>query len=222
LRDYEAFGVCYFFLLAAAFFAERDREAAERFFAALRACRESAVFDAALRPSRFSAFNVARERFDDFLLLRPALRVSRAACSRVSFEAFFGGGSFTPARRASDNPIAIACFVERAPCFPSRMCSISCLTNSPACVLGDFPSRLSFRARSNVSFSGIVMFLSLHEIKTSPRVRVPLEHTRLTARNLSMPIGKVCTRRAAAAMFAGSCHRPKHSRDLVVEIIALT
>jgi hypothetical protein len=36
-----------------------------------------------------------------------------------------GGGSFTPARRAFDNPIAIACFVDRAPCLPSRTCSIS-------------------------------------------------------------------------------------------------
>jgi hypothetical protein len=30
------------------------------------------------------------------------------------------GGSFTPARRAFDRPIAIACSGERAPCFPSR------------------------------------------------------------------------------------------------------
>jgi hypothetical protein len=38
----------------------------------------------------------------------------------VSLDAwpFLGGLSFTPARRAFDNPIAIACFVERAPCFP--------------------------------------------------------------------------------------------------------
>jgi hypothetical protein len=33
---------------------------------------------------------------------------------------FFGGLSGTPARRAFDNPIAIACFVDRAPCLPSR------------------------------------------------------------------------------------------------------
>ena len=32
-----------------------------------------------------------------------------------------GGGSLTPARRALDKPMAIACLVERAPCFPSRM-----------------------------------------------------------------------------------------------------
>ena len=34
---------------------------------------------------------------------------------------FFGGGNATPARRAFESPIAIACFVERAPCLPSRM-----------------------------------------------------------------------------------------------------
>jgi hypothetical protein len=56
----------------------------------------------------------------------------------------FGGASGTPARRAFDKPIAIACFVERAPCFPSRMCSISSCTNSPAAVLGRLPCRKSF------------------------------------------------------------------------------
>src|SRR4029079_17467758 len=84
-----------------------------------------------------------------------ALRKSRRACSLVSFELLSDGGSSTPARRAFDNPIAIACFVERAPCFPSRTCSISSLTNSPACVLGAFPARLSLRARSIVCRSGI-------------------------------------------------------------------
>ena len=32
-----------------------------------------------------------------------------------------GRPSLTPARRAFDRPMAIACFVERAPCLPSRM-----------------------------------------------------------------------------------------------------
>ena len=31
-----------------------------------------------------------------------------------------GAGSFTPARRALERPMAIACFGERAPCLPSR------------------------------------------------------------------------------------------------------
>jgi hypothetical protein len=38
----------YFFLVAAAFFAARERDAAERFFAAVRAWRERAFRDAAL------------------------------------------------------------------------------------------------------------------------------------------------------------------------------
>src|SRR5918999_621076 len=147
----------YFFLVAAAFLAERERDLADRFLAALRACRESARFVAALRPSRFKALSVACERFRDFLVAArfAPLRLSRFACSLVSSEAFSVGGRSTPARRAFDNPIAIACLVERAPCFPSRMCSISSRTNSPACVLGALPSRLSRRARSIVSFSGM-------------------------------------------------------------------
>jgi hypothetical protein len=60
----------------------------------------------------------------------------------------------TPARRALDNPIAIACLVDFAPCFPSRTWWISSLTNSPACVDGDLPSARSRRALSSVSFSG--------------------------------------------------------------------
>jgi len=67
----------------------------------------------------------------------------------------FGGGSFTPARRAFDSPIAIACSVEATPCLPSRTWSISSRTNSPACVDGDFPSRSSFFARCRVDFSGM-------------------------------------------------------------------
>src|SRR2546423_1404798 len=123
----------YFFRVLAAFFAARDRAAAGRFFAALCAWRESARFEAALRPSRFSACDVARERFADFLALFffPFFR-SRAACLRVFFDPFFGGGKSTPARRAFERPIAIACLAERAPCLPSRTCSISSRTNSPA------------------------------------------------------------------------------------------
>src|SRR5262245_53601246 len=55
----------HFFRVAAAFLAERDRDAAERFRATLRAWRDSASFDAALRPSRLSAFRVALARFAD-------------------------------------------------------------------------------------------------------------------------------------------------------------
>jgi hypothetical protein len=123
----------------------------------LRECRAIDVFDAADRPSRFNAPVTARERrADGFLRLWLALR-SRFARFRVDAGAvpFFGAGSFTPARRASDSPIAIACSVDRAPCLPCRMWSISSRTNSPACVEGDFPSRLSRRARWIVVFDGI-------------------------------------------------------------------
>ena len=78
----------------AAFCADRLRDATDRRRAALVACRDSAFVDTTLRPPRD---------------LAGVLR--------------FGAlGSFTPARRAFDNPIAIACLVERAPCLPSRTC----------------------------------------------------------------------------------------------------
>ena len=127
------------------------------FLPALLACRESAVRDAALRPSRFSARLVAAERLGDaFRPDFPRAR-SRWACLRVREDAlpFRGGLSFTPERRAFDRPIAMACFVDRAPCFPSRTCSISSRTNSPAWVVGALPSRFALRARSSVFFSGI-------------------------------------------------------------------
>src|SRR5947208_4158 len=93
--------------------------------ALLRACRESDVLDAADRSSRLSTPLMARDR------LAAGLRL-------VAFVVFpLGlGPSFTPARRALDKPIAIACLVLRAPCLPFRMCSISSRTNAPACVLG--------------------------------------------------------------------------------------
>lgn len=65
-------------------------------------------------------------------------------------------GIATPALRAFDKPIAIACFVDRAPCTPWRICAISARTNSPACVVGDLPSLLSRRALFRVRFSGIL------------------------------------------------------------------
>jgi hypothetical protein len=68
---------------------------------------------------------------------------------------FVGGGSLTPARRAFESPMAIACFVDRAPCLPLRMWCISSRTNSLAWVVGAFPSCRSLRARFNVCFSGM-------------------------------------------------------------------
>jgi hypothetical protein len=82
----------------------------------VRACRASARGAAAVRPSRLSAFVIARDRLADGLfcaLRRPVLR-------RLFAAAFPFFGILTPARRALDKPIAIACFVDRAPCLPSR------------------------------------------------------------------------------------------------------
>ena len=143
----------------AAFLADAERSAGLRFRAAARACRESACFDAAARPSRFKAFSAACERFRDglaFGLLSPFFR-SCFAFRRVSSGTlpFLGTGNFTPARLAFERPMAIACLVDRAPCSPLRIVSISSRTNSPACVEADFPSRLSRRIRSMVSFLGM-------------------------------------------------------------------
>jgi hypothetical protein len=51
--------------------------------------------------------------------VRPRRRAD-AALRFVDAFAFFGAGRFTPERRAFERPIAIACFVDRAPCLPSR------------------------------------------------------------------------------------------------------
>src|ERR671914_995258 len=138
-------------LVRAAFFAAAERWDALRRRALARACRESDLGDAADRPSRLSALLIARDRLADgrFCALR------RPVERRVFAAAFPFFGIFTPARRALDSPIAIACLVDRAPCLPSRMWWISSRTNSPACVEGAFPSRASSRARSIVSCSGI-------------------------------------------------------------------
>jgi hypothetical protein len=65
-------------------------------------------------------------------------------------------GTFTPARRAFDSPIAIACLRERgARFFPSPRSCISSRTNSPAAVVAAFPSRCARRARLVVCLSGM-------------------------------------------------------------------
>jgi hypothetical protein len=118
---------------AAALLAPGDRRRA-----APLACRDSALRDAAPRVSRFSAPVIARDRVRDGRLRpRRAARVAYSALRFVFAFALAGGrGSFTPARRAFESPMAMACLVERAPCLPRRMCSISSRTNSPACVVG--------------------------------------------------------------------------------------
>jgi hypothetical protein len=133
------------------------RAAADRRRADDRACRTRACREAAARPSPFSAPLIACDRrlAGGFLPWLPA----RGACFALRFVpglALAGGAdNFTPARRAFERPMAIACFVERAPCLPSRMWCISSRTNSPAWVVGALPARLSRRARSMVAFSGI-------------------------------------------------------------------
>jgi hypothetical protein len=98
----------------AAFFAAVERLAALLDRALLRACFESALAVPADRPSRLSAPLTARDRLAEGL---PRAFVRRAWLFPA---AFFCLGTFTPARRAFDSPIAIACRAERAPCFPSR------------------------------------------------------------------------------------------------------
>src|SRR5213075_994979 len=122
------------FRVRAAFFAAAERERAERCLATRFACLDNAWLDAERRLSRLSARLVARERFEEGFLRRPVrpFARSRFAWRFVRSLPRFGGGSFTPARRALERPIAIACSGERAPCSPSRMCSISSRTNSPA------------------------------------------------------------------------------------------
>src|SRR5215470_163600 len=116
--------------------AEARRAAADRRREAERACRANSFREAARWPSRRRARFVARERFGAARLVRPrpACDADRALRFVVAFALAGGRRSLTPARRAFESPIAIACLLERAPCFPSRMCCISSRTNSPACV----------------------------------------------------------------------------------------
>src|SRR6266516_454544 len=103
---------------------------------------------------------MARDRRRETLCRVPPWRPARlalAALRRVRADTlpFLGVPSFTPARRALDRPMAIACLADRAPCLPWRMWCISSRTNSPACVVAAFPARLSLRARLMVLFSGM-------------------------------------------------------------------
>jgi hypothetical protein len=106
----------------AAFRAEARRSAGVRRRAADRAWRDNDLRDAAERPSRFNARFTARDRRVDAARCLRERRLADAALRLVLGLALAGGfPSFTPARRAFDKPIAIACFVDRAPCLPSRM-----------------------------------------------------------------------------------------------------
>jgi hypothetical protein len=133
-------------LVWAVFLAAAERELAVRFEALFFAWDDSADFEAALWPSLLSASVVALERVPAGLWCSLDEASSRAAFFLVDLLAVLLAGIFTPARRALDRPMAIACLVERAPCFPLRTCSISSCTYSPAWVLGDLPSFLSLLA----------------------------------------------------------------------------
>src|SRR5207244_5039199 len=77
--------------------------------------------DAAPRVSRFRARLIARERRGAGRVRRRAARLAYCAlCFVLAFAPAGGRPSLTPARRALDKPMAIACFVDRAPCLPSR------------------------------------------------------------------------------------------------------
>jgi hypothetical protein len=105
----------------AALRAEADRCDAVLCRALLRACLDSERDDAALCPSFLKARRTARDRVAD--VLRPGVRAfaaSRFACVRARDGVPFFAGRRTPARRALERPMAIACLVERAPCLPSR------------------------------------------------------------------------------------------------------
>jgi len=106
-----------------AFIAALRSDERPRLLAAPRVCRESADFETLDLLALFKAFSVARERLGETAGLpeRPFAR-SRSACFRTRFVArpALGGPNLTPARRAFDNPIAIACCGDLAPCFPSR------------------------------------------------------------------------------------------------------
>ena len=112
-------------LVFAALRADADFEAALRLDAASFACVDSADLEAARCPSFFNAFVVAFERVADGLERLCEADSSAAACWRVDLLADFLTGTFTPSRRALDRPMAIACFVDLAPCLPPRICSIS-------------------------------------------------------------------------------------------------
>ena len=66
------------FRVRAAFFAATERERAERCLATRFACRDNACLDAERRLSRLSARFVARERFREGFLRRPARPLVRS------------------------------------------------------------------------------------------------------------------------------------------------
>jgi len=66
------------------------------------------------------------------------------------------------------SPIVIACLAQRAPCLPSRICTIPSRTYSPACVLGVSCLRLVGVSRCGLNL----------EIGPEPRAEVDAAHVR--------------------------------------------
>jgi hypothetical protein len=109
-------------LVRTALRAAAERDVALRRLAARLACCDSALREPELRGSRFSACLTARETRGRRRVLRRPWPASYAylALRRVRALAFPfpGGGRSTPARRASERPIAMACCGDLAPCSP--------------------------------------------------------------------------------------------------------
>jgi hypothetical protein len=103
------------FLVLAALCAASVRLLLLRFRAAVVACLERADAEAPALPSFFNARELALDRVGEGLLF-----VRELAFPEADELPRGGGGSFTPALRAFDNPMAIACLALRTPCFPSR------------------------------------------------------------------------------------------------------
>jgi hypothetical protein len=94
-----------------------DRLEALRRLEDFRAWDDNARCEAPLFPSFLKAPKVARERLFDG---RRRFGLDRALSFFADGVPLGGGGRFTPAFRAFESPMAIACFGLRTPCFPSR------------------------------------------------------------------------------------------------------
>lgn len=120
-----------------------------------------------------AAFFAPLERVGDVRARPWPLARSRLAFCRV-FEdelPFLGGLNLTPERRASDRPIATACFLDLMLRSPRFILCISSRTNSPAWVVGFFPLRAALAARALVVFAGIVDFRRLRIWRARWRAR---------------------------------------------------
>lgn len=109
-------------------------------FAEARFAVPDFVFDAAERVVLF----LDDEEAEDFAVLRFEAPFARSDCAffRVAADVlpFFGAGRSTPSRRASESPMAMACFRLFARPLPLFSFFTSSRTNSPACVEADFPA----------------------------------------------------------------------------------